>query len=80
MSFVPTDALMDLFLLYSNAERSTKIVLGCTDTMYKRRLGSGRSLDSLNRAGFVRMMSDAPGLTQGLSIDMDYVFMENLGE
>jgi hypothetical protein len=79
MQMLPTDALMDLFILYANAERSSRIVLGCTDTMYKRRLGSGRGLDSLNRAGFARMMTDAPGLTEGLTIDLDYIFMENLG-
>ena len=79
MQMLPTDALMDLFILYANAERSSRIVLGCTDTMYKRRLGSGRGLDSLNRAGFSRMMTDAPGLTEGLTIDLDYIFMENLG-
>jgi len=79
MQMLPTDALMDLFILYANAERSSRIVLGCTDTMYKRRLGSGRGLDSLNRAGFARMMTDAPGLTDGLTIDLDYIFMENLG-
>ena len=79
MQMLPTDALMDLFILYANAERSSRIVLGCTDTMYKRRLGSGRGLDSLNRAGFARMMMDAPGLTDGLTIDLDYIFMENLG-
>ena len=103
MAALPTDALGDLFLLYSNAVRQRKVVLGAIDTMYTCRLSTARTsdalrafspaaaaagagavtagagLDSINRAGFARLLSDCAGLLDGLSIDVNYVFMENLG-
>ena len=103
MAALPTDALGDLFLLYSNAARRRKVVLSASDTMYAVRLSTARTsdalrafspaaaaagacavtagagLDSINRAGFEKMLRDCPGLLDGVSVDVNYVFMENLG-
>ena len=74
------DALQDLFLLFSNVGRKDKVVLGLTDTMYKKRLSTARNMDTMAKVGFRAMMEEAPGLTDGLTVNVDYVFMQNLGE
>jgi hypothetical protein len=73
------NACAQLFLLYANEGRKDKVVLGLTDTMYKKRLSTIGNIDSLGKIGFMRMMEQAPGLLDRLTIDIAYVFMQNLG-
>lgn len=80
MSVMSLDALQDLFLLFANVGRKDKVVLGLTDTMYKKRLSTARNIDSLGKIGFRAMMEESPGLIDGLTVNVDYVFMQNLGE
>lgn len=47
--------------------------------MYKRRLSTAGNVDTLAKGGFRKMMEQAPGLLDGLTINVDYVFMQNLG-
>jgi hypothetical protein len=48
--------------------------------MYKKRLSTAGNIDTLSKAGFRAMMDQSPGLLDGLTINVDYIFMQNLGE
>lgn len=79
LSFCRPCVYLQLFLLYCNEGRAQKVVLGLTDTMYKKRLSTAGNVDTLAKGGFRKMMEQAPGLLDGLTINVDYVFMQNLG-
>lgn len=54
------------------------LLTAAADTMYKRRLSTVGNIDTMLKAGFTRFCRDAPGLMDGLLIDIDYVFMTAL--
>lgn len=76
-ALLTVEQLQDLFLLYCNEGRGEKVVLGLTDTMYKKRLSTVGRLDTISKTGFRQFLRDA-GVSD-LTVSPDYIFMQNLG-